>query len=966
MSGAAEYDLFACYAGPDREEVQELRSALQKAGLRVFLDRIDIDSFESITDEIEAALHSSKALLAYYSRSFSSRPACQLELTAAFLAGQREGDSMRRIVVVNPEEPESAHLLPTELADMRYALRPRDSRSRREVVADIAVRVRRLDGTIADARLTDHHPRSYGRPAGVPGFVGRYPEQWALHSALAGVDRTMTQEPTSEPFVALIGMPGIGKTSVAAAYAWNFGAAYQDGVVCWISLRDAGPSPRQVLDRYESEVRTAAETLGLEVAGLSVAQVRGQVADHLDGRPGPSLWVVDDVPDGLDPTVVQRLILPAGTKLRTILISRTDRHESIARDSVVLGPLAEADAQELLRRFREPAEDEEVPFEHVVKQLHGHPMAVRLGGLALRDRQGLVSFAQFEDRLAAEPDILAAVADLLRDQIVALGPAPRLILQLALAGDHAAPLTVRLVATVVGRLLPATAGQEVTGDALAGFAGGALATRSGTDWQLHSLVLDAARRHLTPAVPGPELALSAAGSVEELAADPALSPVDRGNLMRHAARLAASPDLPPALAETLLRRVVSHYEGRGEPILAAPSQDFLAALRPHDAGTLATAASIWSQAGEHATAEERAKDALVLAARASDRPASYRARRALAEALDAQSRYDEAENHWTVLTRANSVDFTDLVGPVDALAARVARLRSLRLRGRLTELKELAARLLENDAAGVVTSGSGGADNAAVQDLGQAAALELARAEVLTDGQRLARELSEGVVEHYRRRGLPGHALALEAQEVLAEAWLTLHLWEMWPDAKDWVRAEGELRRLRERYRRSHGENNYFTLAASVDLVYALVSQGERDEGGKELRLLLPKLQGQLGDRNPLFLRAVFLSGLILAQCQQHEQATPLFERALRGQRAVLGPGHAHALRTQYELAVMYKLAGDRRWRPLMKEVNRLAPAAVGRETDLYAQSVLALALLRLPTKLVRAVARAGRPRGKK
>lgn len=52
------------------------------------------------------------------------------------------------------------------------------------------------------------------------------------------------------------------------------------------------------------------------------------------------------------------------------------------------------------------------------------------------------------------------------------------------------------------------------------------------------------------------------------------------------------------------------------------------------------------------------------------------------------------------------------------------------------------------------------ADDLAVQDVGQAAAVELARAEVLTDGQRRARELTEKVVEYYRRRGLPGHARA--------------------------------------------------------------------------------------------------------------------------------------------------------------------------------------------------------------
>ena len=87
MSSAARYDLFLSYAGTDRAEVRELARDLERAGLRVFLDETDVELFEPITDAIAAALRSSRALLAYYSRSYSSRPACQYELTAAFLPG---------------------------------------------------------------------------------------------------------------------------------------------------------------------------------------------------------------------------------------------------------------------------------------------------------------------------------------------------------------------------------------------------------------------------------------------------------------------------------------------------------------------------------------------------------------------------------------------------------------------------------------------------------------------------------------------------------------------------------------------------------------------------------------------------------------------------------------------------------------------------------------------------------------
>ena len=142
----------------------------------------------------------------------------------------------------------------------------------------------------------------------------------------------------------------------------------------------------------------------------------------------------------------------------------------------------------------------------------------------------------------------------------------------------------------------------------------------------------------------------------------------------------------------------------------------------------------------------------------------------------------------------------------------------------------------------------------------------------------------------------------------------------------------------------------------------ALVSQGHRTQGQQELELLVPALERGLGPKHPLYHRAVFLRGLVHAQEQRHDRARPLFEQALAGQKTTLGMGHAHTLRTQYELAVALKIADDPAWLPLMQEVKDHARGAVGWENDLYTQATLALGLLRLPTPLVRAITRYGRP----
>lgn len=171
MADRGGYDLFLSCAGPDRVPVRRFYQALEKAGLRVFLDEEDINPIEGITSTIENALRSSTALLAYYSASYADRPACQLELTAAFLAGQREGDPTRRIIVVNPSEG-TDHIQPARLADPRFAVLPADDRELGALAALIRDRVRTLTGTLDQVTFTDRPRWFAGRVPGVVGFVG--------------------------------------------------------------------------------------------------------------------------------------------------------------------------------------------------------------------------------------------------------------------------------------------------------------------------------------------------------------------------------------------------------------------------------------------------------------------------------------------------------------------------------------------------------------------------------------------------------------------------------------------------------------------------------------------------------------------------------------------------------------------------------------------------------------------------
>ena len=67
----------------------------------MWFDAEEIEDFASITAVVTEGLAKSKALVAYYSKTYPLRRACQWELTAAFLAAQTEGDPRRRVLVIS-------------------------------------------------------------------------------------------------------------------------------------------------------------------------------------------------------------------------------------------------------------------------------------------------------------------------------------------------------------------------------------------------------------------------------------------------------------------------------------------------------------------------------------------------------------------------------------------------------------------------------------------------------------------------------------------------------------------------------------------------------------------------------------------------------------------------------------------------------------------------------------------------
>jgi tetratricopeptide (TPR) repeat protein len=242
----------------------------------------------------------------------------------------------------------------------------------------------------------------------------------------------------------------------------------------------------------------------------------------------------------------------------------------------------------------------------------------------------------------------------------------------------------------------------------------------------------------------------------------------------------------------------------------------------------------------------------------------------------------------------------------------------------------------------------------------QAARLELAVLQLSTNQQQEARRTADAVVEHYAGRGLPEHAHAIAAQAVLAQAWLTLHLFELNPDRDKWDAAAHDLWETRERLRRSHGPLNARTLATDVEYGFALLCLGRPEKVREHLGETLAALRRRFPAGHHTIMRTTFLLAQADAQLHRYDRALDLYQQAYDGLRRTLGPMHPETLAAQYGLGVALILTSSRhQGLRLIWQVLRAAPAVVGLRTDMFGQSLVAALLLPLlPSRVLRLLGR--------
>ncbi|WP_309236312.1 MULTISPECIES: BTAD domain-containing putative transcriptional regulator [unclassified Streptomyces] len=282
-------------------------------------------------------------------------------------------------------------------------------------------------------------------PARTAGFTGRTAEAARLRSLLL----RRLADPTARLRAALVtGMPGSGKTALAAEVAHGCAEAFPDGVV-HAELQDTDGTARPPAAVLADILAALGETGLTDRYGLRelVSRYRARTADSR------LLVVLDDASSDVQLTG----LLPAGPGSALLVTSRGRPACVPAVHTVGLGPLADEDAVALLAETVGPARTEAEPgaVADLVRHCAGLPLALRIAAarIAARPHRSIARFAaQLADPRTRLAELSYGKLDLARTfgrALARLSPATAALTPW-LAAVGPGPFTARLAGELTG------------------------------------------------------------------------------------------------------------------------------------------------------------------------------------------------------------------------------------------------------------------------------------------------------------------------------------------------------------------------------------------------------------------------------------------------------------------------------------------------------------------------------------
>jgi hypothetical protein len=406
--------LFISYSRRDKAQVYPFAKALTSAGIEVWIDCEEINPFDDFPARIREGIAQCHALLVWYSSEYARSTYCQEELTAAWICAQRlTRNVLSRILIVNPED-NVGHIALGELGRENYLTAPKDAASQAATIQVIHKKLAGLSDDFASVREFKEpawHPdeqQSSGR------FVGRLRELWDIHTALNPVGLS-----DHKSIAQLQGLGGVGKSLLAIEYARRFSAAYPGGIH-WLRAYGFDPNKPMGAKARERERRTQVENIafdyGIPIRDKDFREIRRDLGLKLASG-APYLWVVDDLPAGLNPQDAFPSWCAPSANGCTLITTRPKEYDGIGR-KIPVEVLDPEPALELLTAERKPqTEREREDAKGLVEDLGRHALALDVAGNFLLKTRDFATLRSDVTQERSENDPLGVLAAGLKGQL---------------------------------------------------------------------------------------------------------------------------------------------------------------------------------------------------------------------------------------------------------------------------------------------------------------------------------------------------------------------------------------------------------------------------------------------------------------------------------------------------------------------------------------------------------------------
>jgi tetratricopeptide (TPR) repeat protein len=239
-SPGEQYDFFLSRRGSVAAIAREVTDVLTEKGYKVFVQDYDIPIAANFIEEMHEAIKNARDLVVLFTRDYEQSPYTRMEFTS-FEANAAQSTEHRRMVILRCEDAPLLGLFAPHVYQDLVGIGDAEERRSRILAA--------LEGR---SQALEPPPRPFiGVPPRIASFTGRADELDRLDAILMH-DKPAAVTQASVGRVAVQGMGGVGKTSLAVEYAHRFRGLYAG--ICW--------SPSETRTGLLSALASLAVTLG--------------------------------------------------------------------------------------------------------------------------------------------------------------------------------------------------------------------------------------------------------------------------------------------------------------------------------------------------------------------------------------------------------------------------------------------------------------------------------------------------------------------------------------------------------------------------------------------------------------------------------------------------------------------------------------------------------------------------------